>query len=65
MHIQEDHFLVECVNPDTLDPIREGQQGELLFTTLTKQAMPVLRYRTRDIASLDHRPCPAGGRASA
>lgn len=60
MHIQEDHFLVECINPDTLEPVPDGQEGELLFTTLTKQAMPVIRYRTRDIATLDHTPCPCG-----
>ena len=60
MHIQEDHFLVECVDPDTLEPVGDGQPGELVFTSLTKQAMPVLRYRTRDIASLDRAPCPCG-----
>jgi len=60
MHIQEDHFLVECINPDTLEPVPDGQEGELLFTTLTKQAMPVIRYRTRDIATLDHTPCSCG-----
>jgi len=60
MHIQEDHFLVECLDPTTLEPVPEGEQGELVFTTLTKQAMPLLRYRTRDIASLDRSPCPCG-----
>jgi phenylacetate-CoA ligase len=60
MHIQEDHFLVECVDPDSLEPVGDGEQGELVFTTLTRQAMPVFRYRTRDIASLDHAPCPCG-----
>jgi phenylacetate-CoA ligase len=60
MHIQEDHFLVECINPDTLEPVKDGERGELVFTTLTKHAMPVIRYRTRDIATLDHRPCPCG-----
>lgn len=60
MHIQEDHFLVECLNPKTLEPVEEGETGELVFTTLTKQAMPVIRYRTRDIASLDHSPCVCG-----
>lgn len=60
MHIQEDHFLVECLNPDTLEPVKEGEQGELVFTSLTKQAMPVIRYRTRDISSLDFAPCPCG-----
>jgi len=60
MHIQEDHFIVECVNPETLEPVADGEQGELVFTSLTKQAMPIIRYRTRDIASLDHSPCPCG-----
>jgi phenylacetate-CoA ligase len=60
MHIQEDHFLVECVDPDTLEPVPEGECGELVFTSLTKQAMPIIRYRTRDIASLDRAPCACG-----
>jgi phenylacetate-CoA ligase len=60
MHIQEDHFLVECLDPDTLEPVPMGQPGELVFTTLTKEAMPLIRYRTRDIASLDDSPCPCG-----
>ncbi len=60
MHIQEDHFLVECLDPDTLEPVASGQRGELVFTPLSKQAMPILRYRTRDIASLDPSPCPCG-----
>jgi phenylacetate-CoA ligase len=60
MHIQEDHFIVECLNPQTLEPVRDGEQGELVFTTLTKQAFPLLRYRTRDIASLDRSPCACG-----
>lgn len=60
MHIQEDHFIVECVDPETLQPVPDGQSGELIFTTLTKEAFPVIRYRTRDIASLDRSPCPCG-----
>ena len=60
MHVQEDHFIVECINPETLEPVAEGEKGELVFTTLTKQAMPLLRYRTRDIASLDGATCPCG-----
>ena len=60
MHIQEDHFIVECLNPETLEPVKDGETGELVFTTLTKQAMPVIRYRTRDIAYLDHSPCACG-----
>jgi phenylacetate-CoA ligase len=60
MHIQEDHFLVECLDPETLRPVDDGQRGELVFTTLTKRAMPVIRYRTRDIAWLDRSPCLCG-----
>jgi len=60
MHIQEDHFIAECVDPETLEPVPPGEQGELVFTALTKQAMPIIRYRTRDIASLDPAPCACG-----
>jgi phenylacetate-CoA ligase len=60
MHVSEDHFLVECLDPVTLDPVEDGRVGELVFTSLTKEAMPVLRYRTRDLASLDPTPCPCG-----
>ena len=60
MHIQEDHFIVECVDPMTLEPVANGDYGELVFTTLTKQAMPLIRYRTRDIAALDPTPCECG-----
>ncbi|HAK94526.1 MAG TPA: phenylacetate--CoA ligase [Planctomycetes bacterium] len=60
MHIQEDHFIVECVDPETLEPVAGGERGELVFTSLTKQAFPVIRYRTRDIASLDRAPCRCG-----
>lgn len=60
MHIQEDHFLVECVNPETLEPVQEYEYGELVITALTRQAMPMIRYRTRDIASLDASPCICG-----
>ena len=56
----EDHFIVECVDPETLEPVADGERGELVFTTLTKEAMPVIRYRTRDIAALDRAPCPCG-----
>ena len=64
MHIQEDHFLVECLDPETLEPVPEGEPGELVFTALTKEAMPLLRYRTRDIARVWREPC-ACGRTSA
>ena len=60
MHIQEDHFIVECLDPVTLEPVAEGQPGELVFTALTKEAFPLLRYRTRDIASLERGPCACG-----
>ena len=60
MHLAEDHFLVECLDPETLEPVPDGQPGELVITTLTKQAMPLIRYRTRDIATVDRRPCECG-----
>jgi phenylacetate-CoA ligase len=60
MHVAEDHFLVECLDPWTMEPVPDGDVGELVFTSLTKEAMPVLRYRTRDLASLDRSPCPCG-----
>ncbi len=60
MHVAEDHFLVECLHPETLEPVPDGEVGELVFTSLTKEATPVLRYRTRDLAALDHSPCPCG-----
>lgn len=60
MHLAADHFLVECIDPATLEPVPDGDDGELVITTLTKQAMPLIRYRTRDIARLDHGPCPCG-----
>ena len=60
MHIQEDHFIVECVNPETLEPVAEGEEGELVITALSKEACPILRYRTRDLSRLfwsDECPC--------
>jgi phenylacetate-CoA ligase len=60
MHIAEDHFAVECLDPLTLQPVPDGAPGELVFTALTKEALPLLRYRTRDIASIDRRPCACG-----
>jgi phenylacetate-CoA ligase len=59
-HIQEDHFLAEVVDPDTGQPVPAGQEGELVLTTLTKEALPMLRYRTGDISSLDPTPCLCG-----
>ncbi|NOY65005.1 MAG: phenylacetate--CoA ligase [Nitrospirae bacterium] len=60
LHINEDHFLVEIINPDTLEPVRPGEVGELVITTLTKEALPMIRYRTRDLTRLFTEPCPCG-----
>lgn len=59
-HIQEDHFIPEIVDPDTLEPLPIGSEGELVFTTITKTGMPLIRYRTRDITSLNDKPCGCG-----
>jgi phenylacetate-CoA ligase len=60
MHIWEDHFLIEVINPDTLEPVPDGEEGELVMTTLMREGMPVLRYRTRDITKIYTEPCPCG-----
>ena len=60
MHINEDHFIAEVIDPDTLEPVPDGTYGELVFTAITKEAFPLLRYRTRDIVKLSHEPCPCG-----
>ena len=60
MHINEDHFLAEIINPETGEPLPEGEKGELVFTCLDKEAFPVLRYRTRDICVLSRKPCSCG-----
>jgi phenylacetate-CoA ligase len=60
LHINEDHFLVEVVDPQTLNPVPVGETGELVITTLTKEAFPVIRFRTRDLTSLLPEPCPCG-----
>ena len=60
LHINEDHFLVEILNPETLEPVDEGEVGELVITTLTKEAFPVIRYRTRDLTRFIPEPCPCG-----
>jgi phenylacetate-CoA ligase len=57
MHVAEDHFLPEIVAPATLEPVPPGVTGELVFTTLTKEALPLLRYRTRDLTAIDPAPC--------
>jgi len=60
LHIFEDHFLPEIVDRKTLASVTDGEEGELVFTTLTKEAFPVIRYRTGDIATLDRSPCECG-----
>jgi phenylacetate-CoA ligase len=59
-HICEDHFYPEIINPTTLEPVPHGQTGELVFTTLTKEGMPVIRYRTRDLCCLMDGQCDCG-----
>ena len=60
LHINEDHFLPEIIDPDTVEVLPHGEQGELVFTTLTKEAFPLIRYRTGDITSLNPEPCICG-----
>ena len=60
LHVWEDAFLLEVLNPETLEPAPPGEPGELVFTNLTREGMPLLRYRTRDLASFDDSPCPCG-----
>lgn len=60
LHVFEDHFIVEVINPETGEPLPYGETGELVFTTLTKEAFPLIRYRTRDLSVLYHEPCKCG-----
>ena len=60
LHINEDHFLIEIIDPETLEPVEPGETGEVVLTTLTKEGFPVIRYRTRDLTRLIEEPCPCG-----
>jgi phenylacetate-CoA ligase len=60
MHIWEDSYLVEVIDPNTLEPVPDGEEGELVLTTLTREAMPLIRYRTRDLTSIIPGECPCG-----
>jgi phenylacetate-CoA ligase len=60
LHIWEDGYIPEIINPDTLEPIREGETGELVLTILCREATPILRYRTRDLSAFYTEPCPCG-----
>ena len=64
LHLFADVFLPEIVNPETDEPVPDGQSGELVITTLTKEALPLIRYRTGDIVSITHEPCEVCGRTS-
>lgn len=60
LHVNEDHFIVEVIDPDTGEVLPDGEQGELVFTAITKEALPLIRYRTRDIGSITHGTCGCG-----
>jgi phenylacetate-CoA ligase len=60
LHVEEDHFIPEIIDPITLEVLPEGAEGELVFTTITKEGLPLLRYRTRDLTSLNYAPCKCG-----
>jgi phenylacetate-CoA ligase len=60
LHIAEDHFIAEVINPETGEALPHGEMGELVFTSITKEAFPIIRYRTRDITSLNPQPCVCG-----
>jgi len=60
LHIHEDHFYPEIVHPDTKEPLADGEEGELVFTTLTKEGIPLLRYNTRDLSTLSRETCECG-----
>ena len=60
LHVNDDHFIPEIIDPDTEEVLGYGEQGEIVFTTVTKKALPLLRYRTRDISKLDNKPCACG-----
>lgn len=60
LHINEDHFIPEIIDPDTLEVLPEGELGELVFTTITKEGLPLIRYRTRDLTRLNYEKCKCG-----
>jgi len=60
MHVMEDHFIPEIIDPETLEPMPPGEKGELVFSTVTKEGMPILRYRTRDLTRLIYDQCECG-----
>ena len=60
LHVYEDHFLPEIVDPETLKPVAPGETGELVFTTITKEGIPLIRYRTKDLTNIDYSKCECG-----
>ena len=60
LHVYEDHFIPEIINPETLQQVKEGEVGELVFTTITKEALPLFRYRTKDLTSISYDKCDCG-----
>ena len=60
LHVNADHFVPEIIDPETLKPVKDGAVGELVFTTITKEGFPLIRYRTRDLSALDSTPCACG-----
>jgi phenylacetate-CoA ligase len=60
MHVNEDHFIPEIIDPETLQPLPAGEIGELVFTTITKEGIPLIRYRTRDLTRLNYKKCACG-----
>lgn len=60
LHVYEDHFIPEIIDPNTLEPVKEGETGELVFTTVTKEALPLFRYRTKDLTSITYEKCECG-----
>jgi len=60
LHVNEDHFIIETIDPKSLAPLRAGEEGELVFTTITKEGFPLIRYRTGDLGVISPEPCPCG-----
>ena len=60
MHVNEDHFIIEILDPETHEPVADGQKGEIVFTCITKEAFPLIRFRTKDIGTITHEPCACG-----
>jgi phenylacetate-CoA ligase len=60
LHLWEDSYLAEIIDPETLEPLGEGEEGELVLTTLDRRGMPLIRYRTKDLTSVSFEPCPCG-----